>query len=80
MQLIICAEVILLHFLNFFQLLTNIVGHYVRGTSMPDVSASTVLHTHSPAKRIARIGSPILDQMTLVKPRKKDSFANILRI
>ena len=46
---------------------------------MPDVSASAVLHTHSPTKKIAVTGSPILDQMTLVNPGKKKSFANIVR-
>ena len=54
------------------------VGDYVKGTSMPDASASEVLHTCSPAKEIAGTGSPILDRMTLGKLGKKNSFADIL--
>ena len=45
---------------------------------MPDASASEVLRTCSPAKEIAGTGSPILDRMTLGKPGKKKSFADIL--
>ena len=56
-----------------------IVGNYLEGTSIPDVSASGVLHTHSPAKNIAGTGSPILDRMMFVKPGKKKSFADIIR-
>ena len=55
------------------------VGDYIKGMSMPDVSASGVLHTHSPAGKISGTGSPILDQMTLVKSGKKKSFADIVR-
>ena len=55
------------------------VGVYVKGMSMPNVSASGVLHTHSTSKKIACTGSPILDQMTLVKMGKKNSFADIVR-
>ena len=48
-------------------------------TSMSDVSAYGVLHTHSPAKKISGTGSPILDRTILVKPGKKKSFADIIR-
>ena len=51
------------------------VGGYVKGTSIPDVSASGVLHTHSPAKKIAGTGIPILDRMTW---EKENSFADIV--
>ena len=51
--------------------LQECVGGYVKGRSIPDVSASGVLHTHSPAKKISGTGSPILDQITLAKPGKK---------
>ena len=50
------------------------VGDYVKGTSISDVSESGVLHTHSPAKNIAGTGSPILEQITLVKPGNKNQF------
>ena len=46
---------------------------------MPDVSASGFLHTHSPTKKISGTGSTILEQMTLVNPGKKNSFADIVR-
>ena len=46
---------------------------------MPDVSESGVLHTHSTAKKISGTGNPILDQMTLVKPGKKNIFDDIVR-
>ena len=55
------------------------VEDYVKWTSMSYVSASVILHTHSPAKEIAGTGSPILDRMTLGKPGKKKSFADIAR-
>ena len=51
----------------------------VKGTSMPDVSASGVLQIHGPAKEIAGTGSPILDRMALGKLGKKKSFADIAR-
>ena len=46
---------------------------------MPDVSEYRVLHTHSPAKKIAETGGPILDWLTFVKPVKKNMFAYIVR-
>ena len=49
-------------------------GDYVKGTSIPDVSASGVLHTHSTAKKISGTGIPILDRMTLVNLGKKKSL------
>ena len=55
------------------------VGVYVKGMSMPNVSASGVLHTHSTAKKISGTGIPILERMTLVNPGKKKSFADIVR-
>ena len=57
------------------------VGNDVKGAkeSMPDASASEVLHTCSPGKEIDGTGSPILDRVTLGKPGTKKSFADILR-
>ena len=55
------------------------VGNYVKGTSMPDVLVSGVLHTFSTSKETARTGSPILDQMTSRNPWKKNSFSDIVR-
>ena len=47
--------------------------------SISDVSASGVSHTHSPAKKISGTGGPILDQMALVEPGKKNIFSDIVR-
>ena len=57
----------------------TIVGDYVKGASILDVSASGVLDTHIPDKKIAGNGSPILDRMSLVNPGKKKCFSDILR-
>ena len=46
----------------------------VKGTSMPDVSAYGVLHTHSLVRKISGTGSPILDRITLGKPGEKIFF------
>ena len=43
-----------------------LVGDSVKGNSMPDISASEVLHTHIPAEKISGTGSPILNQIKLV--------------
>ena len=58
---------------------TGVRWGYVKGTIMPDVSASGALHTNIPAREIAGTGSPILGRMTLGKPGKKNSFADIVR-
>ena len=55
------------------------VGNYVKGTSMPDASASEVLHTSIPDKEISGTGSPILDRVTIGNPGKKKIFSKIVR-
>ena len=55
------------------------VGNYVKGASIPDASASGVLHTCSPAKEISGTGRPILDWMTLDNGGKENSFTDIVR-
>ena len=55
------------------------VGDYVKGASMPDASASEVLHTCSPGKEVAGTGSPILDRVTLRNHGKKKSVSDIVR-
>ena len=55
------------------------IGDYLKVTSIPDVSASRVLHTCIPAKEIAETGSPILDRMKLGNMGRKNIFAGIVR-
>ena len=55
------------------------VGNYLKGISMPDESASEVLHTYIPGKEIFGTSIPILDRITLLIMGTKRSFANIVR-